>query len=280
METKDATVKAKNSTPKTTVETITPKMAREWLESSNTRNRNLSPKKVSLYADDMKNNRWTFNHQGIAFYANGELADGQHRLAAIIKSGKPIKMMVTRGLPVEVGADIDRHRARNEADAIRIGGLSEWMGPAEVKVVKALAGSHGTHPNQFTAKQLASIGELVKNEVLFATSLFTSRSRYVTTAPVMAAVAIASNYYDKEVLERFVKVLVSGMPISEDDMTPMRLRELLIREHGGHGGTSGREEIIKKVLKAIELYSEGRNTTRIQTPKRMPNRLPQLDLVV
>lgn len=280
METENATVEVKSKGLKTTVETITPKIAREWLNASNTRNRNLSPKKVSLYADDMSKGRWTLNHQGIAFYSNGELADGQHRLAAVIKSGKSVKMMVTRGLPVTVGADIDRHRARNEADAIRIGGLSDWMGPAEVKVVKALAGSHGTHPNQFTAKQLANIGEIVKDEVLFATRLFTTRSRYVTTAPVMAAVAIASNYYDKEVLERFVKVLTTGMPLSEDDETPIRLRELLIREHGGHGGTSGREEIIKKVLRAIELYSEGKNATRIQTPRRMPVRLSKLDLVV
>lgn len=265
---------------KTTIETITVEKAQKWLDENNTRNRNLSPKKINLYAEDMLNDRWTLSHQGIAFYQNGELADGQHRLAAVIKSGKTVKMMVTRGLPMKVGADIDRHRARNEADAIRIGGLSDWMGSTEVKVVKALASVHGTHPNRFTAKQLVDIGELVKDEVLFATHLFTKRSRYVTTAPVMAAIAIASDYFDRDMLRDFVYVLTTGMPNSPGDATPIKLRETLIREHGGHGGSSGREDVMKKTLRAIELYAEGKEAMKLHTPKELPNRLPKLDEAV
>ena len=260
-------------------ETVTPAMAQEWLES-NTRNRNLSRRKVKLYADDMKKKRWSLHHQGIAFYENGELADGQHRLEAIIDSGENVAMVVVRNLPKGSGADIDRHRTRGEADAIRIGGLADWMGTSEVHVIKALASVHGTRPNTFTAKQIASIGQHIEKQVTFATNVFIKKQRYVTTAPVMAAIAIASDHYDHGRLMEFGEVLCTGIPTDMGDMAAIKLREKLMREHGGPGGTSGRRDVIYITLRAIELFFDGKPVERLQTPHEMPLRLSILDKVV
>jgi len=85
---------------KTTIETITPQFAIDILENHNPLNRNVSENVVQAYANDMKNERWLLTHQGIAFDVNGNLVDGQHRLWAVVFSGKEVLMNVTRGLPV------------------------------------------------------------------------------------------------------------------------------------------------------------------------------------
>lgn len=76
---------------------ITPKMAQEMLEY-NTCNRPLSKNTVAKYAGMMKLNEWYLSHQALAFTEdeNGRLilVDGQHRLAAVIQSGKSIKFSV------------------------------------------------------------------------------------------------------------------------------------------------------------------------------------------
>lgn len=106
----------------TKVETITPQIAIEILDKHNPRNRLVSDGTVNAYANDMRNNRWTLTHQGLAFDENGDLIDGQHRLWAVIFAEKAVEFNVTRGIPVkqmkggiEINSmdNIDNGRARS-----------------------------------------------------------------------------------------------------------------------------------------------------------------------
>ncbi|MGV3756992.1 MAG: hypothetical protein ACO1QS_16545 [Verrucomicrobiota bacterium] len=106
---------------------ITPKMALNWL-NNNLGNRALKWDVVEAYARDMRNGVWVATHQGIAFNADDDLIDGQHRLKAIVESGVTVKMMVTFGLPVKVEGKeelttmdcVDRGRSRSVADQLTI----------------------------------------------------------------------------------------------------------------------------------------------------------------
>ena len=82
------------------IETITPCLAKEWLQK-NLYNRKIRPRKVRQYAADMRAGKWRTTHQGIAFDKEGNLMDGQHRLLAICETNIPQTMMVTRGLDRE-----------------------------------------------------------------------------------------------------------------------------------------------------------------------------------
>lgn len=115
---------------KSKVESITPEYAMEVLEHHNPRNRSIAENTVNSYALDMKNGRWTLNHQGIAFDENGDLIDGQHRLWAVVFSGKTIEMLVTRGIPVEEKKgdiilrpmdNIDHMRVRQAGQQLQLG---------------------------------------------------------------------------------------------------------------------------------------------------------------
>lgn len=95
---------------KTKLQKITPAMAEKWLATPNTKNRKLRQRTVEAFAADMRRGKWHITHQGIAFDEAGNLLDGQHRLAAIVKSGCTIEMLVTTGLPQSSGGGEDDAR--------------------------------------------------------------------------------------------------------------------------------------------------------------------------
>jgi hypothetical protein len=73
--------------------TVTPSMAEYYL-GKNTANRRVSERRVRIYERDLLNGNFGTTHQGIAFYNDGSLADGQHRLLAIVKANLPAKLLV------------------------------------------------------------------------------------------------------------------------------------------------------------------------------------------
>jgi len=100
-------------------EKITPKMAAKWLKECNQINRPLSKLVVAKYAKAMSEGQWRLTHQGIAF-AGDRLLDGQHRLAAVVRCGAPVTMMVARGCDEDTFPHIDNLPPRDASDLIEI----------------------------------------------------------------------------------------------------------------------------------------------------------------
>jgi hypothetical protein len=73
---------------------VTPAMAQSWLETQ-VPNRSLSVATVGQYARAMFDGVWLANEAvPIRFDEEGRLADGQHRLEAVIKYGQPVDFFV------------------------------------------------------------------------------------------------------------------------------------------------------------------------------------------
>lgn len=109
--------------PVTEVRNVSPTQAKNWL-SKNAGNRPIRDKHVRALAEAMKKGQWRLTNQAIGFDANGNLADGQHRLYAVIESGKTVKMMVTTGLEPEVRNVIDTGVIRNAGQALYMAGIT------------------------------------------------------------------------------------------------------------------------------------------------------------
>ncbi len=102
---------------------VTPELAEEYLEA-NTDNRRLVAERVLRFGEDMEAERWRDYHpHGISFDREGRLVDGQHRLAAILLSGKSVVMRVTRGLDPEMQSVFDLGAPRMTGDVLRRGGI-------------------------------------------------------------------------------------------------------------------------------------------------------------
>jgi hypothetical protein len=100
---------------------ITPVLAEEMLKC-NLCNRAISKSSVYKYSELMKKGEWYLSHQAIAFADTSDgrevLVDGQHRLAAVIQAGVPIKFTVIKHA-VQTPY-IDTPRSRNFIDNLNI----------------------------------------------------------------------------------------------------------------------------------------------------------------
>lgn len=108
------------------VETITPEMAKEYLMFNNV-NRPLNKKIVDFYAKQMAKGQWRVNGEAICFTRDGNMANGQHRLNAIIKCGRPIQILVVRGCDEDSFITYDSGRNRKISDAFALSGILNYI---------------------------------------------------------------------------------------------------------------------------------------------------------
>lgn len=99
---------------------VTPQLAKQWL-LTNTDNRKPSPAWVSKLARDMRNGQFPNVGETIKFDEDGHLIDGQHRLMAIVESGKTIEFFVIEGIPREDRFKMDKNRRRSASDELTMG---------------------------------------------------------------------------------------------------------------------------------------------------------------
>ena len=102
-------------------ELITPEIAAEYLKR-NKINRPLKWDRIRTYVAAMKAGKWQLTHQGIAFKSNGDLADGQNRLTAVVISGVPVMMKVTYGMDATI---LDRGSSRSDRDTLIMSGVDK-----------------------------------------------------------------------------------------------------------------------------------------------------------
>lgn len=101
---------------------VTPEMAEEWLDA-NTENRTLRSHQVDSLARDMTAGAWQITGDPVKFDTRGILIDGQHRLWAIVQSGKTVPLFVIRNLPTEVRTVIDTGAKRSAGDVLTFEGF-------------------------------------------------------------------------------------------------------------------------------------------------------------
>lgn len=107
------------------VETITPEIAKEYLKCNNV-NRPLNKGIVDFYAEQMAKNQWRMNGEAICFTKDGVMANGQHRLNAIIKYGKPVDFLVVRGCDEDSFITYDSGRNRKISDVFALSDIPNY----------------------------------------------------------------------------------------------------------------------------------------------------------
>ncbi len=96
---------------------ITPEFAKHMLDEFNTINRPINRVHVDLLASEMKAGKWKEN--GDTICVSGKmLIDGQHRLAAICKSGVTIKCLLVEGLDSDAFSTKDAGKRRDGSDTL------------------------------------------------------------------------------------------------------------------------------------------------------------------
>lgn len=101
--------------------TITPELATKLLQS-NEGNRKLSDRGIQFLYSQMVSGDWMITADTIKIGKTGRLLDGQHRLQALIKYGKPLDMFVAEGLDEKVFTVLDTGKNRTASDILSMKG--------------------------------------------------------------------------------------------------------------------------------------------------------------
>lgn len=112
-------------TPRPEFMIVTPRIAQAWL-TKNSNNRNLRPRKVDAYAAAMRAGDWIASGDSIKFDPDGNLLDGQHRLAAVVASGVSITVLVVWDVSPEAQAVVDTGARRTSGDTLKLSGYANW----------------------------------------------------------------------------------------------------------------------------------------------------------
>jgi hypothetical protein len=102
---------------------IDPKTAELILTERNKGNRPPKSNKVQQFSSDMANGRWGLTGDTIKFGTNGRLLDGQNRLSASVRTGRPFRTHVVFGIDPALFGRLDIGKPRNPADVLHIAGF-------------------------------------------------------------------------------------------------------------------------------------------------------------
>ena len=105
---------------------ITPEIAKTMLlrtQAEGFHNRKLRRDRIIAYANEMSGGKWRSDCEPIQLTRDGIVIDGQHRLAAVIKAGLPVKMLVLYGVQKDAFSKIDIGILRKTTDMLHIDGV-------------------------------------------------------------------------------------------------------------------------------------------------------------
>lgn len=240
---------------------ITPDMAQTLLRQ-NSKNRTVSMNRVKLYANSMRTGKWRTTHQGVAVFEDGILADGQHRLLAIVEANIPVRMLLVTGLQPDAVEGIDQHRSRSIADVARIAG-HDWLNNRGVAVARLMFGMETA-----TASDVLAIAEDVMPSVIFSKNCVSQNTKGLN-APAQAAVALAHFHgVDELVLSSYGQVLSTGiMEDNERQIAAFRLREWLGKNSSENSrGSQLRARCMRVTMRNITHYIQGTPISKVVAP--------------
>ena len=236
---------------------MTPDRAREILETRNTTNRRRKHRLIAKITSAIKKRQWHLIHQGIAFFENGSLADGQNRLQAIVNAGRPVPILVAFGIQKKAMVAIDGGVKRSPSDIATILGYDVF--PNMIPIRNFILERSGSK-NTISVSDEIKFGEKHRDAIKFAAQHL--KRKFVSKAPVQAVVARA--WYKRSCRKRlaeFCSVLNSGSYNEKTDMAAIRLRDWL-ENHGNNSGPA-RVRQYKKTEYALDHFLRGENFIRL-----------------
>jgi len=247
---------------------VTPELANAMLER-NSNNRTIREKYVMEIKNDLMAGRWLFASNMISFYEDGELSDGQHRLAAIASSGESVYSLVAFGVKREAAVYIDRGRARSSTDSIRIL-EGEKLFNSRISAVLKLSFAGGDVMN--TAEECRLFNQY-KEQFLWVNDKMIAMPPKIKNAITGSALFLALVHgADEEKLDRFATVMADGQTDgSEGEASIINVREWLLRSKNSPT-MSDRRERVGRIQNAYWNYSKGikAKTKMMTTGMRYP----------
>ena len=230
------------------IKIVTPSMAESFLLENNS-NRKLNKPQLDMLVRTIKAGNWALTHQGVAIYDDGTLADGQHRLSAIVESGIACMMPVFYGVEKteKTVMAVDCGKLRSVTDSSAISGNS--VRASDVSLAKAIEYGMNCRAPRLTHQESSDLCKKHASSLDMINILLPSNRAVVSSVPIKAALVKAKELgVDLELLKSICEVLYTGEYVDTKLTGAVRLRNKLFSIKAAGSGT------------AIDMYSMVLNT--------------------
>ena len=257
---------------------ITPQQAAHIYNFHNAYNRDISGHKVTEYKRAMERGEWMMNHQGMAFYDNNNLADGQHRCAAIALSRIPQNVMVMAGFQREAIQTIDLGKARNAGEALKMDGVTDGAAKSIAQGWAAKYHHLVEHGNAPRYSQIQLVAMVKKHDTAW-TSCFNKAdflNAAVTDSPMkrndIALQLFIMVQYGNFTMDRaaeFIGSVLTGVAPYEGAPQLVLSRQLTRAKHSAK--TSDRLAGINRIAiiqKAAKIWADGQKCSALKWSKK------------
>lgn len=211
-------IRQKTELPWAQLMTFDRDLAQSILEDRNSKNRRQKPKQQERIAVALKRERFGLTGATIVFSSEGQLLDGQNRLAAVVRTGIPMTTFVAFGVNPKAFALIDQVQRRKNEDAHYIAGHED----AQV-LSRAVEMVHRYH---LTGKVSASAMPILPDESLELPAKYPGIEDAVKfvkrlgSAPATSAAVAAACYYlfakkNGEKAKVFMEHLILGILLEQ-----------------------------------------------------------------
>jgi hypothetical protein len=266
--------------------TITPDMALEILDGHENW-RKLRPSRVIQYAASMSRGEWSLTGEAIKFDSDGNLLDGQHRLAACMEAEVPFTTLVVRGVPEESVEYMDNVLVRTETDTLSNRGITSASSLKAIakRILMWKTNSFGnTHRMaELTHKQVVDFVIANEEELRHCLRIANRMKNSSGINPTMAAsFAFMAGEQSKVERDLFCEMFASGAGL-EDGSPVLAMRQWVTNRVFKKMKISD-EEIARVLTKAWNHFREGNTVSRIKSDsgykkKRGGNRPPMEDFI-
>ena len=236
---------------------VTPGMAKDWL-GKNLSNRNISPKHVDKLKKTIENDEWQVTHQGIAIYEDGTLADGQHRLTAIVLANKAVQMYVTFNVTVEAGMAIDQQsRSRTLADSMKMSGRLEAKSVVAIcRHWMMLLGTY--HAADFEIRKFEEEHiKYIEQALIMAKGHNTLKH-----SAVASVIAMGIRAGHELMLQDWCEVVRTGVTLGPKQSAAVRFRDYW-SSGPKNGNTTARRDHSRRAYASMKAFVEGRPLAKL-----------------
>jgi hypothetical protein len=215
-------------------EAITPDQAQLLLQK-NSGNRPLSESNVQFFYNQMVSGDWMLTGDTIKVSKDGRLLDGQHRLQAVVKYGKPVEMFVAKNCDSKIFQVLDTGKNRSASDILAVAGFKNVHNVAgAVKFILLFKSGNYTSGTrkQYRPTNADVLAFAEKNPELHEVITFTNsiyRGFRALSATTLAGLYFILSNKNQTACDDFFNKYSTGIDLTET--SPIRLlRERFIKD--------------------------------------------------
>lgn len=262
--------------PQATIKLVTPEWAFNVLEKHDKAimegvfsQRRITEATVDKYAADMVQGNWALTGQGVTFDTDGNLLDGQHRLAAIVKSGCSLQMLIVTnankdvkpGLPTINTFDNGKNRSLN--NQLGIDGVLYSANIASTVTV-IVNNAFTVRRNSVSISRGVQIAHLINphTQPLIQLLCKDNADKNKWSGRILAPLVLLRSY-DKKTVESFAQDYNEMANLGKTSPV-LQFAKFMQRPLMTSGGRDSQEAVFKALASALWSYSNDAKTETIR----------------